>query len=104
FPDLKQAQPLQAAIPRSVVVRIHDRPEPKADALRLVLTERAHVGGPTRSVANGPDDVGAHGIRQTWRELHGDVGDRHRRRRRWRRAVHAGLDAWHYGWTRVGHV
>src|SRR5262249_2377750 len=115
----------------SVAVRIHDRPEPKADALRLVLTERAHVGGPTRSVANGPDDVGAHGIRQTWRESHGDVGDRHRRRRRGRRltvtvgrpvvavtgrakastesglqrrSVHAGLDAWHYGWTRVGHV
>src|SRR5262249_54175640 len=160
----------------------HDRPKPKADALGLVLTERAHVGGPTRSIANGPDDVGAHGIRQTWRELHGDVGDRHRRRRRrrgltvtvgrplvavtgrvsprherllrrktatqprlracritdrcvgrderflvvlrfhltglqenseakastesglQRRSVYAGLDAWHYGWTRVGHV
>jgi len=181
FPDLKQAQPLQAAIPRGVVVRIDDRAEPKADALRLVLTERAHVRGPTRSVANGPDDVRAHGIRQTGRELHGDVGDRHRRRRWWRRltvigrpvvavagrlfpreerllrrktaaqprlharriadrcvgrderflivlrfhltglqenseakastesglqrrSVHAGLDAWHYGWSRVGHV
>src|SRR5262249_47055445 len=181
FPRPEAGSASAAPIPRSVAVRIHDRPEPKADALRLVLTERAHIGGPTRSVANGPDDVGAHGIRQTGRELHGDVGDRHWRRRggrrltvigrpvvavTWRlfppderlrrrmtaaqprlrarriadrcvgrderflivlrfhltglqenseakastesglqrRSVHAGLDAWHYGWTRVGHV
>ena len=86
FADLEQVQPLQAPIPRGVVARIHDRPKPKADALRLVLTQSAHVRGPTRGVADGPEDVGAHGIRQTWRELHSDVGDRHRRRR-WRRRL-----------------
>src|SRR5262249_24285819 len=82
--DLEQVQPLQTPIPRGIVVRIHDRPKPEADAFRLVLTERAHAR-PARSVANGPQDVGAYGIRQTGRELHGDVGDRHRRRRWWRR-------------------
>src|SRR5262249_56017579 len=51
----------------------------------VVLTARAHVRGPARRVANGREDVGTHSIRQTGRELHGDVGDRHRRRRWWRR-------------------